>query len=177
MLSSTAAHFICATLCESFSIAPPPLHSLIVVRIVLCTIVRKYNGLLKLLKRFSPSTEILTLTQDKAALIWYQMCHKHLFRGIEWNSLSAELVDKHCSLFELEEVAKLSSDINGKKEAVTSAMERDAPRVLHAFYQSVCATKTCGGATQHASIAEEIQKRSEFACSCIKHCIFRPVSD
>ena len=90
------------------------------------------------------------------------MCHKHLFLGIEWNSLSAELVDKHCSLFELDEVAKLSSDVNGKKEAVTSAMDRDAPRILHAFYQSLSATTTCGGATQHASIAEEIQRESEF---------------
>ena len=143
--------------------------------IVLCTIA-KYNGLLKLLKCFSPSTEILALTQDKAARIWYQMSHKPLFHGIEWNSLSAELVDKHCSLFELNEVAKLSSDINARNEAVTSAIGRDAPRVLHAVYQSLCATTTCGGATQHASIAEEIQKRSEFACSCIKHCIFRPVS-
>ena len=138
--------------------------------IVLCTI-GKYNVKLK---RFSPSTEILTLNQDKAARIWYKMSHKPLFHGIEWNSLSAELVDKHCSLFELDEVAKLSSDKNGRKEAVTTAIDRDAPRLLHAFYQSLCATKTCGGATQHASIAEEIQ--SEFACSCIKHCIFRPVS-
>ena len=115
-----------------------------------------------LLKLFYPSTEILTLTQEKAARIWYKMCLKHLFHGIEWNSLSSELVDKHCSLFELDEVAKLNSDINGRKEAVTSAMGRDAPRVLHAFYQSLCATTTCGGATQHASIAEEIQRESEF---------------
>ena len=103
------------------------------------------------------------------------MSHKPLFHDIEWNSLSAELVDKHCSLFELEEVAKLSIAKHDRKEAVTSAMVRDAPRVLHAFYLSLCATTTRGGATQHASIAEEIQ--SEFACSCIKHCIFRPVSD
>ena len=90
------------------------------------------------------------------------MCYKHLFHGIEWHSLSAELVDKHCSLFELDEVAKLCSDKSGRKEAVTTAINRDAPRVLHAFYLSLCATTTRGGATQHASIAEEIQRESEF---------------
>ena len=85
--------------------------------------------------------------------------------------MSAKLVDKHYGWFNIDELEKLNDRKPYSKEAVASAMKRNAPGVLHAFYLSLCATKSCGGAIQHASIAEEIQKESEFICSCIKHCI------
>ena len=106
-----------------------------------------------------------------AKLIWYKMCHKEMFRGIEWGSLSGELVCSHHSLFTIDEVAKLSSGKPCSKEAVESAMKRNPPRVLHAFYKSLCATQTCGGAAQHAIIARVIQKESECVL-VMKNCIF-----
>ena len=89
-----------------------------------------------------------------------------MFCSIEWGSLSGELVNSHHSLFTIDEVAKLSSGKPCSKEAVESAINRNPPRVLHAFYKSLCATQTCGGAGQHAIIAREIRNESECACSC-----------
>ena len=106
-----------------------------------------------------------------ALRVWYKICQSDVFHGIEWHSLSRELVKTHDSLFMLEEVEKLSDQKLSSEEAVTSAVKRDAPRVLHAVYQSLCATQTCYGAGQHASIAEEIQKESEL------HVLVQPVND
>ena len=121
--------------------------------------------LLKLLKFASLSAE---LTNEKALLIWYKMCRKEIFRSIEWGSLSTELVDNYHSLFTIAEVAKLSGGKPSSEEAVNSAMKRNPTSVLHAFYKSLCDTQTGGGASQHAIIAEEIQKEGECVCSCFK---------
>ena len=127
-----------------------------------------WEELLKLLKFASPSAELLYLTGERALLIWYKMCGKDVFHSIEWGSLSAELVDKHHSLFTRDEMTELSAGKRGSREAINSAIRRTAQSVLHAFYKSLCDTQTCGGAAQHASIAEEIRKESECVCSCIR---------
>ena len=118
------------------------------------------------MKFASRSTELLYLTGDRALRIWYKTCRKDVFDSIEWGSLSAELVDKHISLFTRDEMTELSAGKQGSREAITSAIRRTPQSVLHAFYKSLCDTQTCGGASQHASIAEEIRKESECACSC-----------
>ena len=100
-------------------------------------------------------------------MIWFKVFGNVLVCGIEWGSLSTELIDKHYSLFTPEEVNGLSGDNQRRKEAVNSALKRAPQDVLLAFYQSLCVTQTCGGATQHASIAELIEKESEFTCSCV----------
>ena len=124
--------------------------------------------LLKLLKFASLSAELRTVPNEKALLIWYKMCRKEIFRSIEWGSLSTELVDNYHSLFTIAEVAKLSGGKPSSEEAVNSAMKRTPQSVLHAFYKSLCDTQTGGGASQHAIIAEEIQKEGECVCSCFK---------
>ena len=121
--------------------------------------------LLKLLQCASLPVEILTLTWERAVWIWFKVFGNVLALGIEWGSLSTEVIDKHYNLFTLEEVNGLSGDNQRRKEAVNSALKRAPQGVLHAFYQSLRATQTCSGATQHASIAELIEKESEFACS------------
>ena len=110
--------------------------------------------------------EILTLTEERSLLIWFKL-QRPLFKSIEWSSLSAEIVDKHHSLFTPDELAELSNGKPESKEAVTSALKRNPLSVLHAFYKSLWETQGCGGATQHARIAEEIQKESEYAFSTI----------
>ena len=127
----------------------------------------KYKELLLLLTLVSPSVEILALTQGRALLIWYKICSKDIVHGIEWHSFAAELVDKHHGWFDVNnELDKLAAGESCKErqDAVTSAVKRNAPRVLRAVYQSLCATQFRGGAAQHASIAEKIQKESEFVC-------------
>ena len=123
----------------------------------------------------SPSAVILALTQGRALLIWYKICSKDIVHGIEWHSFSAELVDKHHGWFdesnELEKLA-VGESCKERQDAVTHAVKRNAPRVLRAVYQSLCATQFCGGAAQHASIAEKIQKESEFMCFLFKHSTF-----
>lgn len=122
--------------------------------------------LLKLLKFASLSAELLLLSEEQGLLIWFKIGVKDLFRSIEWGSLSAELVDKHYSLFTRDEMAELSAGKPSSREAINNAIRRTPRSVLHAFYKSLCDTQTCGGAAQHASIAEEIRKESECACSC-----------
>ena len=110
---------------------------------------------------------MLTLTREQALLIWFKVTGKGLLRGIEWNSLSAELLDKHSTLFTTDEAAGLSGDEHHRKEAVIRAMKRDPQSVLHAIYKSLWDTRDCGGALQHASIAQEIEKYSKCACFCM----------
>ena len=114
----------------------------------------------------SPFAEILDLAHDWASTIWFKILCNDKFRGIEWGSLSSELVTTHHKWFNIDELAKLSDGKPYSKDALTSAVQRNAPGVLCAFYQSLCATQNCGGAGQHASIAADIQKESECACSC-----------
>ena len=95
------------------------------------------------------------------------MSGKGLFRGIEWSSLSAELFDKHSTLFTPDEAAGLSGDGHHRKKAVEGAMKRNPQSVLHAFYKSLWDTRDCGGALQHASIAQEMEKHSKCACFCM----------
>ena len=114
----------------------------------------------------SPFAEILDLAHDWASTIWFKILCNDKFRGIEWGSLSSELVTTHHHCFNIDELEKLSDGKPYSKDALTSALKRNAPGVLHAFYQSLCATQKCGGAGQHASIAADIQKESECACSC-----------
>ena len=84
--------------------------------------------------------EIQNLAHGRALLIWYKICGKDTFRGIEWSSLSAKLIDEHCRWFNTDELEKLTDEEPKKcKEAVNNAMKRTAPGVLHAFYQSLCA--------------------------------------
>ena len=109
--------------------------------------------------------EMLFLTREQAQLIWYKVSGRGLLRGIEWKSLSAELLDKHYSLFSTDEAAVLTGDEDHRKESVTSAIKRLPQDVLHAFYRSLWDTRGCNGALQHASIAKEIEKQSECACS------------
>ena len=113
--------------------------------------------------------EILTLTGDKSLLIWYRLRGKSLIKGIEWGSVSTELVDKHFSLFAEDELNALTADKPQFKEIVTSALRRNPQAVLFALYKSLLDTQDCGGAAQHASIAEEIQKESECACSQVSY--------
>ena len=112
----------------------------------------------------SSLAEILTLTWEQAQLVWYKVSGKGLLHGIEWSSLSAELFDKHSTLFTADEAAGLSGDDHHRKEAVRVAMKRNPQSVLHAIYKSLWDTRGCGGALQHASIAQEIEKHSECAC-------------
>lgn len=70
-------------------------------------------------------------------------------------------------MFTLKEIEELSGDKHSSEEAVKSALKRNAQKVLHAFYQSLQDTSDCNGATEHASIAEEIEKQSECDCYCI----------
>ena len=51
------------------------------------------------------------------------------------------------------------------KQAVNSAVKRNPQSVLHAVYKSLLDTQTCGGAPHHVSVAEEIQKEGECACT------------
>ena len=136
------------------------------------------------MKFASPSAELLYLPGDRALLIWFKMRGKDVFHSIEWGSLSAELIDKHHSLFTHDEMTELSAGKCGSSEAINSAIRRTPQSVLHAFYKSLGDTQTRGGATEHASIAEEIRKESEYACSysnqcnhVLRHCVFEPVSD
>ena len=99
------------------------------------------------------------MTEDRTSYIWNKI--RALFQSIEWSSLSAELVDKHFSLFTRDELAELSDGTPCYKEAVGSAMSRAPQSVLHAVYKSLLDTKHCGGATQHAVIAEKIERESE----------------
>ena len=109
--------------------------------------------------------EILTLTGERILLIWYRLRNKPLLKSIEWSSLSAELVGKHFSLFTNVELDALTADNTPQfKDIVTSALRRNPQAVLFALYKSLLDTQGCGGAAQHASIAEEIQKESECAC-------------
>ena len=127
----------------------------------------KYKELLQLLTLVSPTAVILSLTPGRALLIWYKICSKDIVHGIEWHSFSAELVDKHHGWFDVNnELDKLAAgkSCEERQDAVTNAVKRNAPRVLYAIYQSLCATQFHGGAAQHASIAEKIQKESEFMC-------------
>ena len=105
------------------------------------------------------------MTGDKASVIWCKIRSKTLFASIEWGCLSSDLVDKHSSLFTRDELDKLSDGKPCCKEAVNSAMNRAPQNVLNAFYKSLLDTQHCGGATQHAVIAEEIKKESEWECA------------
>lgn len=105
------------------------------------------------------------MTKGRASRIWYKIRSNTLFSSIEWGSLSVELVNKHNGLFTRDEMAELSDGMPCYKEAVDSAMKRTPQSVLHAFYKSLLDTQHCGGASQHAAIAEEIEKESE--CECV----------
>ena len=126
-----------------------------------------YSEQLILLKLVYPSAEILGLAHSLASSIWFRILCNDKFHGIEWDSLSKELVNTHHDWFNIDEIAKLSDLKPYSKDALSSAVKRNAPEVLHAFYQSLCATQSCGGAAQHASIAADIQKESE--CACCSH--------
>ena len=109
---------------------------------------------------------MLTLTRERALLIWYKVSGEDLFRRIEWSSLCDVLLVKHSSFFTPDERDELSGDKRSSKEAVNDAMKRSPQSVLHAFYQSLRDTRDRAGAIQHASIAEEIKNQSECE-SCI----------
>ena len=110
---------------------------------------------------------MLTLTREQALLIWYKVSGQDLFRSIEWGSLCDLLLVKHSSFFTPDERDELSGDKHSSREAVNNAMKRSPQSVLHAFNQSLRDTCDRGGAIQHASIAEEIEKQSECECCCI----------
>ena len=124
-----------------------------------------YNKLLKLQKIVPPSAEMLTLSIDRALRIWYKITGRETFRGIEWNCLSAELLNSHHCLFATNESEQLAAGMPNCKQAVDSAVRRTPQSVLHAVYKSLLDTRTCGGAIDHVSVAGEIQKEGE--CSCI----------
>ena len=81
----------------------------------------------------SPFAEILDLAHGWASKIWFRILCNDKFRGIEWDSLSSELVTTHHHWFNNEELAKLSDRKPYSKDALTNAVTRNAPGVLHAF--------------------------------------------
>lgn len=90
---------------------------------------------------------------------------REIFRNIEWNCLSSELLSSHHCLFATIETEKLTAGMPSCKQAVDSAVRRTPQSVLHAVYKSLLDTQTCGGAIHHVSVAEEIQKEGECACT------------
>ena len=123
------------------------------------------SKLLKLQTFVPPSAELLTLSVDRALLIWYKITSRDIFRCIEWNCLSAELLNSHHCLFATNESEQLAAGMPSCKQAVDSAVRKTPQSVLHAIYKSLLDTRTCGGAIYHVSVAGEIQKEGE--CSCI----------
>ena len=98
-----------------------------------------------------------------------------MLQGIEYESLSANLISEHDRLFNESEKGKLyCKEINWKVcvDVVEEAMSRNPVGVLCAFYKALIDTKDSGGATQHARIAERLAFRrclSTHACAPVHH--------
>ena len=122
-----------------------------------------YSKLLKLPKFVPPSAEMLTLSVDRTLRLWYKITGKDIFRHIEWDCLSSELLNSHQCLFTTAESATLTA--GNCRDAVNSAVKRNPQSVLHAVYKSLLDTQACGGAIEHLSVAEEIQKGGECTCT------------
>ena len=87
-----------------------------------------------------------------------------MLQGIEYESLSANLISEHDLLFSFSEKRKLhGTEINWRVcvdvHVVEEAMTRNPIKVLCAFYITLIDTKDSGGATQHARIAERLAFR------------------
>ena len=98
-----------------------------------------------------------------------------MLQGIEYESLSANLISEHDRLFNESEKGKLhGTEINWRAcaDVVEGAMKRNPIKVLCAFYKALIDTKDSSGATQHATIAERLAFRrclSTHACAPVHH--------
>ena len=98
-----------------------------------------------------------------------------MLQGIEYESLSANLISEHGLLFNYSEKGKLhGTETNWRicVDVVEGAMTRNPIKVLCAFYKALMNTRDSGGAAQHARIAERLAFRrclSTHACAPVHH--------
>ena len=127
---------------------------------------------------FLCSSDFELLGNEGCKSVWHQLRASEggqMLQGIEYESLSANLILENDLLFSFSEKRKLhGTEINWRVcvDVVEEAMTRNPIKVLCAFYIALIATKDSGGATQHAKIAERLAIRrclSTHACGPLHH--------